>query len=71
MIQEYELKAEHIRDCTMQTLTKHLTLEAKGYRCTAEMIFDVILKASAERSSIEAACDNPFAALDFNPGPFS
>jgi len=58
MILEYELKAEHIRDYTMKTLTNHITLEANGYRCTPEMIFDVILKASAERSSIEAACDD-------------
>jgi putative transposase len=58
MIHEYELKAEHIHDCTMKTLTEHVTLEANGYRCTPEMIFDVIVKASAERSSIEAACDD-------------
>lgn len=42
MILEYELKAEHIRDCTMKTLTDHITLEANGYRCTPEMIFDVM-----------------------------
>lgn len=58
MILEYELKAEHIRDYTMKTLTKHITLEANGYRCRPAMIFDVILKASAECSSIEAACDD-------------
>ena len=46
MILEYELKAEHIHGCTMKTLMNHITLEAKGYRCTPEMIFDVILKAS-------------------------
>ena len=66
MILEYELKAEHIRDCTMKTLTKHITLEANGYRCTPEMIFDVILKASAERSSIEAACDDLEEVADSN-----
>lgn len=58
MILEYELKAEHIRDYTMKTLTDHITLEVNGYRCMVEMIFDVILKASAERSSIEAVCDD-------------
>jgi putative transposase len=66
MILEHELKAEHIRDCTMKTLTEHLTLEANGYCCTAEMIFDVILKASAERSSIEAACDDLEDVADSN-----
>ncbi len=66
MILEYELKAEHIRDCTMKTLTSHITLEANGYRCTPEMIFDVILKASAERSGIEVACDNLDDVADSN-----
>ena len=66
MILEYELKAEHIRDCTMKTLTNHITLEANGYRCKSEMIFDVILKASAERSSIEAACDDLEEVADSN-----
>jgi hypothetical protein len=66
MILEYELKAEHIRDCTMKTLTNHITLEANGYRCTPEMIFDVILKASAECSSIEAACDDLEEVADSN-----
>jgi hypothetical protein len=60
------LKAEHIRDCTMKTLTNHITLEANGYCCTPEMIFDVILKASAERSSIEAACDDLDDVADSN-----
>lgn len=66
MILEYELKAEHIRDCTMKTLTNHITLEANGYRCTSEMIFDVIVKASAERSSIEAACEDLDEVADSN-----
>jgi hypothetical protein len=66
MILEYELKAEHIRDCTMKTLMEHITLESNGYRCTAEMIFDVILKASAKRSSTEAACDDLEDVVDSN-----
>jgi hypothetical protein len=66
MIHDYELKAEHIRDCTMKTLMNHITLEANGYRCTPEMIFDVVLKASAERSSIEAACADLEEVADSN-----
>jgi len=58
MIPEYRLTAEKVREQTMKTLTEHLTLEANGYRCTTEMVLDVILKASAERSSVEAACQD-------------
>jgi len=40
----------------MQTLIKHLSLHVNGYCCYTEMILDVVLKASAERSSVEAVC---------------
>jgi putative transposase len=58
MIPEYQLKAADVRHQTMKTLTEHFTLQANGYRCTTEMVLDVILKASAERSSVEAACQD-------------
>jgi putative transposase len=66
MILEYELKAEHVREYTMKTLREHITLEANGYRCTPEMILDVILKASAEGSSIEASCGDLEEVADSN-----
>ncbi len=58
MIPEYQLTAANVRHQTMKTLTEHLTLEAHGYRCTTEMVLDIVLKASAERSSLEAACQD-------------
>ncbi len=58
MIPEYRLTAKNVRQQTMNTLTEHLSLQAHGYRCTTDMVLDVILKASAERSSIEAACQD-------------
>ena len=58
MIPEYRLSAKNVRHQTMNTLTEHLSLQANGYRCTTEMVLDVLLKASAERSSIEAACQD-------------
>ena len=58
MITEYRLTAKNVRQQTMNTLTKHLSLQTHGYRCTTEMVLDVLLKASAERSSIEAACQD-------------
>lgn len=58
MIPKYQLTAADVRHQTMKTLTEHLTLEAHGYRCTTEMMLDVVLKASAEGSSVEAACQD-------------
>jgi putative transposase len=58
MITDYRLTAKNVRQKTMKTLTEHLSLQAHGYRCTTEMVLDVVLKASAEGSSIEAACQD-------------
>jgi len=58
MIPEYRLTAANVRHQTMKTLTEHLSLEADGYRCTTEMVVDVVMKASAEGSSLEAACQD-------------
>jgi len=66
MIPEYQLNAKDVRHQAMKTLQKHLTLEVKGYCCTTEMILDVVLKASAERSSIEAACADLEQVADSN-----
>jgi hypothetical protein len=56
MIHEYRLESQDIRYQTMKTLKENITMEANGYHCTTEMVYDIVLKASAERSSIEAAC---------------
>jgi hypothetical protein len=53
MIHEYRLTAEDVRQQTMNTLIGNISLSANGYRCTTEMILDVILKASAARSDGE------------------
>ena len=54
MIHQHELKAEDVRAYTSQTLKRHFEIEAHGYCCTTDMIYDVLLKASAECSSLEA-----------------
>lgn len=66
MILQDELKAKDIRHQTMKTLQNHLTIEANGYLCQTEMILDVVLKASAEGSSIEAVCADLEAVADSN-----
>ena len=66
MIHPNELKAEDIRNYTQQVLKKHVPLNVQGYRCDTEMIVDVILKASAENSSIEAASVDLEGVADSN-----
>lgn len=66
MIHQYELKAEDVRAYTLQTMKAHLVIPAAGYCCTTEMIFDVLMKASAECSSLEAACADLEAVADSN-----
>jgi hypothetical protein len=66
MIPQYELKAEDIRAYTLKLLKDHVQLAVAGYVCTTEVILDVVLKASAESSSIEAASNDLQAAADSN-----
>ena len=40
-----------------QTVSQeHLPLQANGYHCTSEMLYDVLMKAASENISIDAAC---------------
>lgn len=66
MIHQYELKAEDIRAYTLQTMKEHIEMPAAGYSCTTDMIFDVLMKASAECSSLEAACADLEQVADSN-----
>lgn len=66
MIPQYELKAEDIRQYTMETMKEHIQMEVHGYCCTSEMIFDVLFKASAENSSVEATCADLATVADSN-----
>jgi hypothetical protein len=66
MILQDELKAKDIRHQMMKTLQSHLSIEANGYLCQTEMVLDVVLKASAEGSSIEAVCADLENVADSN-----
>jgi len=66
MIPKYELNAEDMRNITQETVQKHLSLEADGYRCHSEMLVDVLLKAASEKTSVEAACADLEAVADSN-----
>ena len=66
MIHQHELKAEDVRAYTIRTLKKHLPIEVQGYLCTTDMILDVLMKASAECSSLEATCADLEQVADSN-----
>ena len=66
MIPQYELKAEDIRHYTIETMKEHIQMEAHGYCCTTDMIFDVLFKSSAECSSVEATCADLATVADSN-----
>jgi putative transposase len=66
MIHQHELKAEEIRAYTVQTLKTHFAIAATGYCCTTDMIYNILLKASAECSSLEATCADLEEVADSN-----
>lgn len=66
MIHNHRLKAEDIRFQTVKTLSEHLSLKVEGYKCDTEMMWDIVLKASAEQVSIEATCADLEAVADSN-----
>jgi len=66
MIHPYELKAEDVRAYTLHTLKEHFEIKAEGYYCTTDMILDILIKASAECSSLEAVCADLEQVADSN-----
>lgn len=56
MIAQDELSAEEIRATMQDVAQEHLPFAVAGYLVTAEMIYDVLLKAATEGISLEAAC---------------
>jgi hypothetical protein len=66
MIPQYELRAEDIRRYTIEKMKEHFSVKAHGYCCTTDMILDVLLKASAECSSLEASCADLAEVADSN-----
>ena len=66
MIHPHELKAEDVRAYALKILKKHLRIEANGYSCKTDMIYDVLMKASAECSSLEALCADLEDVADSN-----
>jgi hypothetical protein len=66
MIHQYELKAKDVHRYTSRVLKDHLNIEADGYCCNTDMILDILIKASAECSSVEAVCADLEDTADSN-----
>lgn len=66
MIPEYALKAEDVRLMMLNMLETHLTVKTEGYRCSTTQAFNLLLKAVAEGSRLEAVCADSCGAVDSN-----
>jgi putative transposase len=66
MIHQHELKAKDVHSYTARVLKEHLKIEANGYYCKTDMIMDILIKASAECSSVEAVCADLDETADSN-----
>jgi putative transposase len=52
------LTADEVLDFTLDALLKGVKLYINGRKCTAEKIFEIILKASAGQTSVNDVCDD-------------
>lgn len=66
MIPQYELKANDVHAYTLETLKEHVPIKVDGYICHTDMIWNVLIKASAENSSLEAVCADLEEVADSN-----
>jgi putative transposase len=66
IIPENQLRAEEVHRMLLETLETHLSLKTEGYRCTTEQVLNVLVKAAAEGSSLEAVCSDQPSGLDGN-----
>lgn len=66
MIPEYVLNAEDVRGMMLDVMEKHLSVKTEGYRSTTNETFNLLLKAVAEGSSLEAVCADSCGVMDSN-----
>jgi len=66
MIPEYALNAEDVRGMMLDVMERHLSLKTEGYRSTTNATFNLLLKAVAEGSSLEAVCADSCGIVDSN-----
>src|SRR5437762_3010790 len=66
MIAQNTLEAEEVRQIAIGVIERHWSIEVHGYKCTSEMLLNVVLKAASEHKSIEAACAELSEVADSN-----
>lgn len=66
MIPEYTLNAEDVRGMLLDRMEKHLSLKTEGYRCSTGQTMNLLLKAVAEGSSLEAVCTDSCGIVSSN-----
>jgi hypothetical protein len=66
MIAEETLHAEDVRGMMLDAMERHLSLKTEGYRCRTVQTFNLLLKAAAEGSSLEAVCADSCGVVDSN-----
>lgn len=66
MIAECALNAEDVRAMMLNTMERHLSLKTEGYRSTTDATFNLLLKAVAEGSSLEAVCADSCGGVSGN-----
>lgn len=66
MIPENGLNAEDVLGMLLDRMEKHLSLKTEGYRSTTHETFNLLLKAVAEGSSLEAVCADSSGVVDSN-----
>jgi hypothetical protein len=54
MIPKHALTAKDIHEKMLRVMEQHLTLKTEGHRCRTQQTYDLLLKAAAERSSLQA-----------------
>ena len=66
IIPKNELKAEEVHRMLLETLQTHLSLKTEGYRCTTEQVLNILVRAAAEGSSLEAVCSDQPSGINGN-----
>jgi putative transposase len=66
MIPENSLNAEDVRQMMLNTMEAHLSLRTDGYRSSTGQTMNLLLKAVAEGSSLEAVCADSCGTVDSN-----
>ena len=66
MIPEYALNAEDVRGMMLDRMERHLSLKTEGYRSTTDQTFNLLLRAVAEGSSVEAVCADSCGGVNSN-----